>query len=55
PYASYSYQVLLKPEVIAWGLGCALLVAWIAELIVYSLASLFGFGEDRRTRERHWS
>ncbi|MCF3997922.1 DUF2937 domain-containing protein, partial [Pseudomonas aeruginosa] len=20
-----------------------------------SLASLFGFGEDRRTRERHWS
>ncbi|HEP8019982.1 TPA: DUF2937 family protein [Pseudomonas aeruginosa] len=54
-YASYSYQVLLKPEVIAWGLGCALLVAWIAELIVYSLASLFGFGEDRRTRERHWS
>ena len=37
-------------------LSAALLLgAWIAQLIVYWLASLLRFGEDRRTRERHWS
>lgn len=29
--AAYRYQVLLAPEAIAWGLSCALLLAWLGE------------------------
>lgn len=32
-WSSYRFQVLLAPEAIAWGIGCALLLAWVAESI----------------------
>lgn len=30
----YSYQILLAPEAIAWGLACALLLAWVVESLL---------------------
>lgn len=32
-WSSYRFQVLLVPEAIAWGLCCALLLAWMAESV----------------------
>ncbi|MHC6226820.1 DUF2937 family protein [Pseudomonas sp. X10] len=49
----YSYQVLLAPEAIAWGLGCGLLVA----LVVESLLLLLGWvvlGGRRKTVRESW-
>ncbi|MCW8157423.1 DUF2937 family protein [Stutzerimonas stutzeri] len=30
-WSSYRFQVLLAPQAIAWGLSCALLLAWLVE------------------------
>lgn len=30
--AAYRYQVLLAPQAIAWGVACALLLAWLVEV-----------------------
>lgn len=51
-YAGYRYQVLLTPEAIGWGLGCALLFAWLVEglLVLFSLPFVAG----RAQRARRW-
>jgi len=33
-WSSYRFQVLLAPEAIAWGLSCALLLAWLVESLL---------------------
>ena len=53
-FAAYRYQVLLAPEAIAWGIASALLLAWSIEGLLLMLAWVFGAGQDRRVRERHW-
>lgn len=54
-YANYRYQVVLEPEAIGWGLGGGLVLAWIAEVLMASLAALVGLGDNRRASRRHWS
>ncbi|EIK51664.1 hypothetical protein YO5_13123 [Stutzerimonas stutzeri TS44] len=46
--AGYRYQVLLAPEAIAWGLGCALLLAWLVESVLLALSFPL-----RQRRRRH--
>jgi hypothetical protein len=53
-FQAYRYQVLLAPQAIAWGIACALLFAWSIEGLLLMLAWVFGAGQDRRARERHW-
>jgi hypothetical protein len=43
----YSYQVLLAPEAIAWGIACALLLAWVVECIVLFIGWTLWFGRRR--------
>lgn len=52
-YSGYRYQVLLAPEAIAWGLSCALLLAWLVEVLLLSLAGLAGLGRTRQVQARH--
>ncbi|MFT5782316.1 MAG: hypothetical protein ACI9EB_001703 [Pseudomonas sp.] len=52
-YNSYRYQVLLAPEAIAWGLSCALLLAWLVELVLLSIAGLFGQSRTQKIQARH--
>lgn len=48
-WSSYRFQVLLNPAAIAWGLCCALLLAWIAESIFVVLRqALFPSHRHRR-------
>ncbi|HCH79051.1 MULTISPECIES: DUF2937 family protein [Stutzerimonas] len=47
-WSSYRFQVLLAPEAIAWGLSCALLLAWLVESLL--LAASFPFRSRRRYR-----
>lgn len=52
---SYSYQVLLAPQGIAWGLACGTLLAWLVELVVLGIGGLLGMGRKPVTAERkHW-
>ncbi|WPC03724.1 DUF2937 family protein [Pseudomonas benzenivorans] len=53
-YQAYRYQVLLAPQAIAWGIACALLLAWLIEGGLLMLAWVFGAGQDSRARQRHW-
>ncbi|MBU1282618.1 MAG: DUF2937 family protein [Gammaproteobacteria bacterium] len=56
-YAAYRYQVLLAPEAIAWGIACALLLAWLLEALVLGIAWMLGGASATRTRaaeRRHW-
>lgn len=53
-YSAYRYQVLLAPQAIAWGIACALLLAWLVELLLVAIAGLFGLGQDKRAQARHW-
>lgn len=46
-WRSYRFQVLLNPEAIAWGLSCALLVAWLVESLLLALSY------PLRQRRRH--
>ena len=43
----YSYQVLLAPEAIAWGIACALLLAWVVESIILFIGWTLWFGRRR--------
>lgn len=53
-YAAYRYQVLLAPEAIAWGIACALLLAWLVELLLLAIATLFSSSQTRQAQARHW-
>ncbi|MGE8499596.1 MAG: DUF2937 family protein [Pseudomonas sp.] len=53
-YAAYRYQVLLAPEAIAWGIACALLLAWLVELLLLAIATLFSGNQTRQAQARHW-
>jgi hypothetical protein len=50
-WSSYRFQVLLAPEAIAWGICCALLLAWIIESIFVLLRQVF-FPQRYRRRRR---
>lgn len=52
-HAAYRYQVLLAPEAIAWGIGCALLLAWLVESLLLLIGALFGVGRGKRVADRH--
>lgn len=54
-YANYRYQVVLEPDAIGWALAGGLLLAWIAEVLMASVAALVGLGDNRRASRRHWS
>lgn len=54
-YENYRYQVVLEPEAIGWALAGGLLLAWIAEVLMTSVAALVGFGDNRRASRRHWN
>lgn len=41
-WAGYRFQVLLAPEAIGWGIGCALLLAGLVETLVLGLGRLVG-------------
>ncbi|HBX53806.1 DUF2937 family protein [Pseudomonas sp. UBA2684] len=53
-YNAYRYQVLLAPQAIAWGIVCALLLAWIVELLLLAVSWVFGARQDQRAQARHW-
>jgi hypothetical protein len=53
-FAAYRYQVLLAPEAIAWGVACALLLAWLLESLALLIAMLFGVGRSQKVQQRHW-
>ncbi|HSC84010.1 MAG TPA: DUF2937 family protein [Pseudomonas sp.] len=56
-YDAYSYQVLLAPQAIAWAIGCALLLAWVVELLFLAVGWTLGFGRKHKTiayEKRHW-
>lgn len=48
----YRFQVLLAPEAIAWGIGCALMLAWLVEALGMALASLLWPRRSYRLRRR---
>lgn len=52
--AAYRYQVLLAPEAIAWGIACALLLAWLIESLLLAVGMLLGIGRSQQTQQRHW-
>jgi hypothetical protein len=52
-YNAYRYQVLLAPEAIAWGLVCALLLAWLVESLLLLIGLLLGGGRTRDVQRRH--
>ncbi|MNG24758.1 hypothetical protein D3C84_1095200 [compost metagenome] len=49
---AYSYQLLLKPEAIAWGLACGLLLAWLVESLLLLIGA--GIGRSKKVQQRHW-
>lgn len=56
-YGAYRYQVLLAPEAIAWGIACALLLAWLVELLGMGLGRALRAGLSPRPsaqERRHW-
>ncbi|MDP3816377.1 DUF2937 family protein [Pseudomonas sp.] len=53
-FAAYRYQVLLAPEAIAWGIACAMLLAWLLESLVLLLGMLLGAGRSQKVQQRHW-
>ncbi len=50
-WSSYRFQVLLAPQAIAWGLCCALLLAWIAESVLLLIRHIL-FGRKPRSSRR---
>ncbi len=52
--AAYDYQVPLVPGAIAWGIVCALLLAWSLESLLLLVGVLFGGSRRRRMQQRHW-
>jgi hypothetical protein len=53
-YSAYRYQVLLEPQAIAWGLVCALLLAWLVESLLLMIGVLLGVGRSQKVQQRHW-
>jgi hypothetical protein len=53
-HQAYRYQVLLAPEAIAWGVGCALLLAWLIESLLLLSARVLGIGRTKQVTARHW-
>lgn len=53
-FAAYRYQVQLAPEAIAWGIACALLLAWLLESLVLLVGMLLGAGRSQKVQQRHW-
>jgi hypothetical protein len=56
-FTAYRYQVLLAPEAIAWGIACALLLAWLLELFGLGVSWTLGFGRKHKVithEQRHW-
>ncbi|AYC33666.1 DUF2937 family protein [Pseudomonas cavernae] len=56
-WQGYNYQILLQPQAIAWGLGCALLLAWLVELLALGIGWTFGVGRKHKIiqhEQRHW-
>lgn len=53
-YDAYRYQVLLVPEAIAWGIACALLLAWLVEGLLLMIGMLLGIGRSQQVQQRHW-
>ncbi|MDH4582034.1 DUF2937 family protein [Pseudomonas sp. BN415] len=51
---AYSYQLLLKPEAIAWGLACGLLLAWLVESLLLLIGAAAGVGRSKKVQQRHW-
>ncbi|MES2819981.1 MAG: DUF2937 family protein [Pseudomonadota bacterium] len=47
-YQAYRFQLLLAPEAIAWGLACALLLAWLVELLLLGAGWTLGYGRTHR-------
>jgi hypothetical protein len=52
-YGAYRYQVLLVPEAIAWGIACALLLAWLVEGLLLMSGRLLDIGRSRTVQRRH--
>ena len=52
-YNGYRYQVLLAPEAIAWGLSCALLLAWLVEVVLVMFGFMLGLGRTKQIQARH--
>lgn len=50
-WAGYGFQVLLAPAAIAWGLACALILAWLLEALGLLLA--WPLRRKRPVRRRH--
>ncbi len=53
-FAAYRYQVLLAPEAIAWGIACAMLLAWLLESLTLLVGMLLGVGRSQKVQQRHW-
>ena len=53
-FAAYRYQVLLAPEAIAWGIACAMLLAWLLESLLLLVGMLLGVGRSQKVQQRHW-
>jgi hypothetical protein len=53
-YSAYRYQVLLAPQAIAWGLVCALLLAWLVESLLLLIGLLIGVGRSQKVQPRDW-
>ena len=53
-YNGYRYQVLLAPEAIAWGIACAMLLAWLLESLALLVGMLLGVGRSQKVQQRHW-
>lgn len=53
-YGAYRYQVLLAPQAIAWGIACALLLAWMVESLLLLVGVALGLSHSRKVEQRHW-
>lgn len=56
-YDAYTYQVLLAPQAIYWGLGVGLVLAWLAELLALGIGWTLGIGRRHKPiayEKRHW-
>ncbi|WP_312679757.1 DUF2937 family protein [Stutzerimonas nitrititolerans] len=51
-WSSYRFQVLLAPAAIAWGIGCALALAWVVEALGLALARVLWPRRSYRVRRR---
>ncbi|MBA1201463.1 DUF2937 family protein [Pseudomonas capeferrum] len=49
----YSYQILLSPEAVAWGLGCGLVLALVVESLLLAIGRII-LGSRRREVKESW-